>query len=182
MKRHSFILFAFVLLFALSAGAQNSKCVVVRGIAQEHLLDFGNPDWEGGQPGHPWVGPVQLSLGNEALVGKVSEYDGEPGPSNHTGQGRGTGNYFFDFGADGSFMVRYSHAVWPTWPKSSAAATGTFHAEGKVDVTAGTGRFANATGNIASDGPFLAWNLAGPIPSGRFNNSITGMLCGVAAK
>ena len=51
-----------------------------------------------------------------------------------------------------------------------------------VDSTAGTGRFANATGNITTDGPFVAWNLDAPIPSGRFNNTITGMLCSVAAK
>ncbi len=182
MKKYLFISFAFALFLAISAAAQNS-CVAVRGIAQEHLLDFGNPDWQGGQPGYPWVGPVQLALGkDEVLIGKVSEYDGDRGPSGHVGQGRDTGNYVFDFGADGSFTMRYTHAVWPTLPKFQAAFTGTFHAEGSVDVTAGTGRFANATGNITSDGPFLAWNLNAPPPSGRFNNTITGMLCNVAPK
>ncbi len=62
MKRYLFVPFVCVLLFSFSAFAQNN-CVAVRGIAQEHLLDFGNPDWEGGQPGYPWVGPVQLALG-----------------------------------------------------------------------------------------------------------------------
>lgn len=182
MRKSLFFVLGSFLLMALSAPAQN-KCVAVRGIAQEHLLDTGNPDWEGGLPGYPWVGPVQLALGeNEVLVGKVSEYDGEPGPSNHTGQGRDTGLFYFDFKDAGTFIVRYSHAVWPTQPKFVAAYTGTFHAEGSVDITAGTGRFANATGMITSDGPFLAWNLDLPTPSGRFNNTITGKLCNVAPK
>ena len=183
MRKSLFLVLGFFFLMTLSAPAQN-KCVAVRGIAQIHLLDFGNPDWEGGQPGYAWVGPVQLALGeNEVLIGKVSEYDGEPGPSNHTGQGRDTGSFFFDFGPDdGSFIVRYSHAVWPTLPKFVAAFTGTFHAEGSVDISAGTGRFVKATGKMTSDGPFLAWNLDQPIPSGRFNNTLTGMLCDVAPK
>ncbi len=182
MKRSLFVLLAFLLLCSFSAVAQ-TDCVAVRGIAQIHLLDFGNPDWEGGRPGDGWVGPVQLVLGkNEVLVGKISEYDGEPGPSNHTGQGRDTGSFFFDFGADGSFIVRYTHAVWPALPKFAAAFTGTFHAEGSVDMTNGTGRFTKATGNFTSDGPFLAWNLDQPIPSGRYNNTLTGRLCNVAPK
>lgn len=182
MKISMCIMLGFVLLFSLSAAAQNN-CAVVRGVAQEHLLDFNNADWQGGQPGYPWVGPVQLSLGkSEVLIGKVSEFDGAPGPSNHTGQGRDTGNFIFDFGAEGSFTMRYTHAVWPTLPKFAPGFTGTFHAEGTVDVTAGTGRFASATGNLTSDGPFLAWNLDAPTPSGRFNNTITGMLCNVVPK
>ena len=92
MRKCLFISFAFALLFVVSAFAQNN-CVAVRGIAQEHLLDFGNPDWQGGQPGYPWVGPVQLALGkDEVLIGKLSEYDGDRGPSSHVGQGRDTGN------------------------------------------------------------------------------------------
>jgi hypothetical protein len=164
--------------------AQNNNCVAVRGIAQGHLLDFGNPDWEGGRPGDAWVGPVQLVLGNqETLIGKISEYDGEPGPSNHTGQGRETGSFYFDFGPEnGSFIVRYTHAVWPTLPKFGAAFTGTFHAEGTVDVTNGTGRFVKTTGKMTSDGPFLAWNLDQEPPSGRYNNTLTGTLCNVAPK
>jgi hypothetical protein len=182
MKLFMRILLGFVLLFSFSAAAQNN-CTVVRGIAQEHLLDFNNLDWQGGQPGYPWVGPVQLALGkNEVLIGKVSEFDGAAGPSNHTGQGLDTGNFIFDFGAEGSLTMRYTHAVWPTLPKFVPAFNGSFHAEGSVDVTSGTGRFANATGNLTSDGPFLAWNLDAPIPSGRFNNTITGMLCNVVPK
>lgn len=165
-------------------GGDPNNCLAVQGIAQIHLLDFGNPDWEGGRPGDAWVGPVQLALGpDEVLIGKVSEYDGEPGPSHHTGQGRDTGSYYFDFYEQGSFVVRYTHAVWPNLPQFKAAATGTFHANGEVDITAGTGRFVKTTGSIITDGPFLAWNLDAPNPpSGRFNNTITGKLCNVAPK
>ena len=188
MRKSLFLVLCFFLLMALSAPAQD-KCVAVRGIAQIHLLDFGNPDWEGqwqgcsAVGGCAWVGPVQLTLGeNEVLLGKISEYDGEPGPSHHTGQGRDTGFFYFDFGNGDAFIVRYTHAVWPTLPQFVTAYTGTFHAEGSVDITAGTGRFVNATGRITGDGPFLAWNLDLPFPSGRFNNTITGKVCNVAPK
>jgi hypothetical protein len=182
MRKSFFLLFAFLLAFTLCATAQN-KCAPVRGIAQEHLLDFGNPDWEGGRPGDAWVGPVQLILGkDEVLVGKLSENDGDPGPSKGTGQGRG-GTYFFDFGEDGSFIVSYDNAVWPDLKRFGGAAfTGVFHAQGSVDITHGTGRFVNAKGNITTDGPFLAWNPMAPLPSARFNNTITGNLCNVAPK
>lgn len=178
MKSFVLLLLALLFVFVLSAGAQ-THCVAVRGIAQEHLLDFGSADWQGGVPGFPWVGPVQLSLGQtDVVIGKVSEYDGEPGPSNHTGQGRDTGTFVFDFGPEvGSFTLRYTHAVWPTSPKFVAAFSGTFHAQGTVDPNAGTGRFAGATGNLTTDGPFMAWNLSADVPSGRFNNTITGTLC-----
>ncbi len=184
MQKSFFLLAGLLLFFALVAPAQNNNCVPVRGIAQEHLLDFENPDWVGGRPGDPWVGPVQLVLGkNEVLIGKISENDGSAGPSNGTGQGR-NGSYLFDFGADGTFIVRYGNAVWPNLPRFNSAMTGTFHASGSVDVSAGTGRFANASGNIMTDGPFAAWSFVPPPapPSGRFNNSITGFLCNVAPK
>lgn len=183
MRFLSLAVFVSVVIVSPMYGGDPNNCVAVQGTAQIHLLDFGNPDWEGGRPGDAWVGPVQLALGpNEVLVGKVSEYDGEPGPSHHTGQGRDTGSYYFDFKEQGSFIVRYTHAVWPTLPQFQAAFTGTFHANGSVDVTAGTGRFINATGNIETGGQFLAWNLDETFPSGRFNNTITGKLCGVAPK
>ncbi len=181
MRKYQFV-FLVVLMFTISAVAQNN-CVAVRGVAQVHLLDVGNPDWEGGRPGDPWVGPVQLAVGNDdAFVGKISEYDGDPGPSNHTGQGRDTGSAYFDFGTDGSFIVRYTHAVWPALPKFGAAFTGTFHAEGTVDVSNGAGRFVHATGNITLHGRFLAWNLDQLLPSGRFNGEITGTLCNITPK
>jgi hypothetical protein len=164
-------------MFAFSAAAQNN-CLPVRGIAQEHLLDINNPDWQGGYPGAPWVGPVQLILGNnEVLVGKVSENDGTP-RSGHQDEG---GYFVFDFGAAGAFTVQTDNSVFPPSPKYKIAFTGTFHGQGRVGSIAGTlpGRFANATGNFTISGDFLAWDLAAPLPSGRFNASITGFLCNV---
>jgi len=182
MRKYLFFIVGSMFLFAVSAPAQNN-CLPVRGIAQVHLLDFDNPDWQGGRPGDGWVGPVQLAVGsNDVFIGKMSEYDGEPGPSNHTGQGRDTGSLFLDFGTDGSFIVRYPHAVWPTLSKFGAAFTGTFHGQGYIDASNGTGRFVHASGNIAFDGPFLAWNLDQPVPSGRFNATITGTVCNVVPK
>ncbi len=178
------LLVVLTLLFAFSATAQN-KCVTVRGSAQEHLLDFLNPDWQGGYPGAPWVGPVQLILGeSEVLLGKLSENDGVPGPSKGTGQARG-GYYVFDFGTDGMFVVQNDNAIFPNLPKFRAVAgTGTFRAQGVVDtaVNSRSGRFAYATGNIMTSGDFVACNLSMVPPSGRFNNTITGFLCNVAPK
>ncbi len=181
MKRLSLVSLCIVLLFGFSAFAQNN-CVAVRGVAQEHLLDFGNPDWDGGRPGDPWVGPIQLVLSNgEILIGKLSENDGEPGPSNGTGQGR-NGSYFFDFGTDGSFVVSYDNSVFPNLKKFAPIGTGIFRSQGKLVAANGTGRFTKATGNIMTDGTFVAWNLDQPLPSARFNNTITGTLCNVASK
>ncbi len=185
MRKYLVFVLGTVILFALSASAQNN-CVAVRGIAQEHLLDFGNPDFDGGRPGDPWVGPVQLVLGKgEILIGRISENDGEPGPSHGTGQARG-GSYLFDFGNQGSFVVLYGNSVFPTRPSfEGVAVTGTFRSQGSVDITQGEGRFAATTGNIATDGAFVAWNLdpnVFPLPSGRFNNTITGTLCNVGPK
>lgn len=181
MKKCTYASLFLMLLVACSGFAQN-KCATVQGIGQVHLLDFGNPDWQGGRPTDAWVGPVQLAVGkDQVFVGKVSEYDGEPGPSNHTGQGVDTGSFYFIF-PEGTLTVRYTHAVWPTFPKFQAAFTGTFHTEGSVDVTAGTGRFAHTTGNLTADGPFLVWNLDQLFPSGRFIPTFHGMLCNIASQ
>ena len=174
------LLSAVMFVFALSSAAQNT-CLPVRGIAQEHLLDFMSPDWQGGYPGAPWVGPVQLILGdNEILVGKVSENDGAPRPTGHQDVG---GYFVFDFGTNGAFTVKSDNSVFPPKPKfKDASFTGTFHGAGPVGTILeipGTGRFANATGNFSIKGDFMAWDLNAPIPSGRFNASISGFLCNV---
>jgi len=173
-------LIAFISLFIVPPmyGGDPNNCVAVSGVAQEHLLDFDNPDWQGGRPGDPWVGPVQLVAGDEIFIGKISENDGDPGPSKGTGQGR-RGSYLFDFGTQGSFIVRYGNAEWPTLPKFPNFAVGKFRSQGSVDITHGMGRFTKTTGNIMTDGPFVAWNLDQPIPAGRFNNTITGKVCSV---
>jgi hypothetical protein len=189
MRKSLLLVLAFALSFALLATAQNN-CLAVRGIAQEHLLDFGNPDWQGGEDGAPWVGPVQLILGDQKiLVGKVSENDGEKKPTLpqkqatvHQSEG---GHFFFDFTKDGygTFVVQTDNSVYPFLPKfKDVAGTGTFHGQGPVDTNMGTGRFANATGNFTIKGDFLAWDLeAKPpsAPSARFNVTITGFLCNV---
>ena len=56
-------------------------------------------------------------------TGWDADYDGDLGPSNGTGQGRG-GSYFFYFGSQGSFIVRYNNSEWPNLPKFPTAAVG----------------------------------------------------------
>ncbi len=179
------------------AGAPDN-CVALKGVAQEHLLDFSDPMYIGRfdpeRGPDPWVGPVVFLLSTgEVLQGKISEYDGDATPPPFgVGQGKG-GSYLFDFFDQGSFIVKYDNAVWPNLRQFASyneagelkTGTGTFHANGTVDVTAGTGRFSNTTGNIMTDGPFIAWNLdvkPPNLPSGRFSNSISGTLCNIAQK
>jgi hypothetical protein len=180
MRRLLLLLSMMALVFAASAAAQNN-CVSVRGMTQQHLLDLTSPDWLGGYPGAPWVGPVQLILGdNEVLVGKVSENDGSLRKTDHQEMG---GYFVFDFGAEGSFTLQTDNSVFPPRPKyQGIAAAGVFHGQGPVGTLAeipGTGRFANATGTVFVKGDFIAWNLTAPLPSGRANFSITGLLCNV---
>lgn len=181
MWKSVLFILAITFVFAPSAAAQNN-CLPVRGIAQEHLLDLANRDWQGGYPGAPWVGPIQLILGDrEVLIGKVSENDGAPRLTGHQDVG---GYFVFDFGADGTFTVETDNSVFPPKPKfKDTSFTGTFHGQGPVNtipnIQAGTGKFASATGNFSIQGDFMAWNLTEPIPSGRFNGTITGFLCNV---
>lgn len=180
MKKLVLLLLVITFVFALSAAAQNN-CVPVRGMTQQHLLDVTSPDWQGGYPGAPWVGPVQLILNDhEVLVGKVSENDGAPRKTGHQDIG---GYFVFDFGANGTFTLQTDNSTFPPKPKfQEVAFTGTFHGQGPVGTLPeipGTGRFANATGNFSVKGDFMAWDLTAPLPSGRFNASITGFLCNV---
>lgn len=180
MRRFLLLLSITAFIFTLTSVAQNN-CIPVRGITQQHLLDVNSPDWQGGYPGAPWVGPVQLILGdNEVLTGKVSENDGPPRNTGHQDIG---GYFVFDFGPNGSFTVQTDNSVFPPKPRfNDVALTGTFHGQGPVGTIAdipGTGRFSSATGNFSIKGDFLAWNLTTRPPSGRFNASISGFLCNV---
>jgi len=170
MWRSLLLLFAFALVFADSAIAQNN-CVAVRGLAQEVLADSHHP-------GYPWSGPVQLILGDDAvLLGTVLENDGtkkDNDPAAHQSEG---GRFVFDFGADGTFTVLTDNSVYPFLPKpSNIAKTGTFHGQGPIDALTGTGRFSGASGNFNIRGDFFAM---GPPPFGRFNVTITGFMCNV---
>jgi hypothetical protein len=170
MRRSFFVVLAFVILFGLSAVAQN-RCAAVRGLAQEVLADPSHP-------GYPWSGPVQLILeDNTVLKGTVLENDGAKknnDPAAHQSEG---GRFVFDFGDDGMFTVVTDTSVYPFLPKlGDVAKTGTFHGEGPVEALTGTGRFSNASGNFTIKGDFFA---VVPPPFGRFNATITGFLCDV---
>ena len=60
MQKSLLLVLAFMFVFGLSATAQNN-CVAVRGLAQEVLLDPAHP-------AYPWSGPVQLILGDNAVL------------------------------------------------------------------------------------------------------------------
>jgi hypothetical protein len=170
MRKASLLLLASVSVFVCSATAQNN-CVSVRGLAQEVLADPVHP-------GFPWSGPVQLILDdNTVLKGTVLENDGtkkDNDPAAHQSEG---GRFVFDFGADGQFTVLTDDSVYPFLPKQSdVAKTGTFHGQGPVDISSGTGRFSNASGNFTIKGDFLA---VVPPPFGRFNATINGFICNV---
>lgn len=159
-------------------------CVPVRGLAQQELFNFNyilRWDPVTHMPLDPWAGPVQIVLGNnEVLTGIVSENDGTIADPQHgnAGQGRG-GSMLFDFGHDGTFLVRNANAVWPGTPRFAGVNFGLMYFKAEGAIESGTGRFATAKGNITFDGPAVAWNADVFPPSGRFNNNISGNVCGV---
>ncbi len=170
MRKSWILVLTLTFVFGLSAAAQNN-CVAVRGLAQEVLADTTHP-------GYPWSGPVQLILGdNIVLRGTVLENDGikkDNDPAAHQSEG---GRFVFDFDGEGEFTVLTENSVYPFLPKpSDVAKTGSFHGQGPVDSSNGTGRFLNASGNLNIKGDFLAMM---PPPFGRFNVTITGFLCDV---
>ena len=170
MRRSLLLVLVCGAMFARLAAAQNN-CVAVRGLAQEVLADPNHP-------GFPWSGPVQLILGDNAVLkGTVLENDGakkDNDPAAHQSEG---GRFIFDFGSDGQFTVLTDNSVYPFLPKQSEIAkTGTFHGQGPVQTASGAGRFYNASGNFTIKGDFFA---AGPPMFGRFNATITGFLCNV---
>jgi len=133
-----------------------------------------------------WGGPVYGSLGGqELLFGLFSGNDGTDfwrGVGGNIGQGKG-GSYTFAFGPTDnpmkdSFTTYVTNAVFPIVP--GKIGFGSY--QGAHKIVSGTGRFANASGNLLMVGPWLAW----PDPtswlgvSGRFNGEISGSICNVA--
>jgi hypothetical protein len=168
MRKSILLVAALVLVLGKISTAQNN-CVAVRGLAQETLADPSHP-------GYPWSGQDQLIFGDIlVLKGTVLENDGtkkDNDPAAHQSEG---GRFIFDFGSHGMFTVLTDNSVYPFLPKQSdIAKRGTFHGQGPVDISSGTGRFSNASGNFTIKGDFLAM---GPPPYGRFNVSISGFLC-----
>jgi hypothetical protein len=79
--------------------------------------------------------------------------------------------------------VEYNNSEYPNKPKFLPDyGVGKFRSQGSINILNGAGRFTKTTGNIMTDGTFVAWNLDRPFPSARFNNTITGKLCNIGPK
>ncbi len=129
-------------------------------------------------PDDVWGGDFYGSLGGEFVSGYFSGNDGEPGPP-HARPGLGTnGHYKFVFDSangDDSFIMEVGHAAWPFPPGK----VGMGEYRGNAQIVQGTGRFANASGHINWQGPFIVWTADNINYSGKFNAEISGSVCGI---
>ncbi len=119
-----------------------------------------------------WGGNVYGMLGGQFVQGIFSG-GGEAAESHGVNTVGRDGFYKFVFGAD-SLTVQFTNAVWPFPPGKRGI--GEYKGEGKI--VEGTGRFANAWGNVTWSGPFIVW-VEGESVYARFNADIKGSVCGV---
>jgi hypothetical protein len=186
MKKLGLVLIVSAMAFSfVPPAAAQSNCLPFMAIAQAELL---NPVYL--RPGDLWGGPIEATLGDEILVGIFSENDGTPFKNPYppppfeptpgvVGIGRG-GTGIYKFSDDDSFTVKVGTAVWPYPPSKN----GFGHWRGNAKITGGTGRFANATGHVSGDGPFVVWvemvaieGVPTPVPAGRWNPTMNGVIC-----
>ncbi len=176
--------------FAGSARAQGG-CVAFRAITQAQwpspyqnlnmpLLDV-------------WGGTVFASLGTpgaqKAAIGLVGVFSGADADNYETDVrprtfgGMGLhGAYTFAFGDPGQpwdtytdkFTVTLGRAVWNMGP---GQVVGDYQASGQI--TAGTGRFAGATGSLTIQGPAFDVVLSPELEIARWTPEIAGTICGV---
>ncbi len=121
-----------------------------------------------------WGGDVYGTLGGEFLTGIFSGNDGNATAHGVTTLGT-NGSYTFVFGTD-SFTMEVAHAAWP-FPYGKE---GLGYYRGAAKIVQGTGRFANASGNLYWSGPFIVWSPDDWVTVyGRYNAEIRGNICGV---
>lgn len=121
-----------------------------------------------------WGGDVLGMLGGEFVSGYFSGNDG-----NAIGHGISNtatnGHYEFVVGSD-SFTIEVAHAVF-NFPTGKA---GFGEYKGHATIVAGTGKFQHASGSVDWEGPFFVWSPDGEHYYGRFNPTITGIICGIS--
>ena len=127
------------------------------------------------RPNDDWGGPIQAYLGDELLQGKISGTDGDVRWHSHVGMGK-DGSSYFDFGNGNTFTTIATQGTFPN-PPGQFPVGGSY--QGAHKIVSGTGRFANASGNLFMKGPYIVWGLQDPLPQGRFNSEITGNISGV---
>jgi len=183
MKReasHFFIIVFAVAVAALLCPAPSlqaqQNCPSFHALLQYQLLNFDLLL----RPGDDWGGYFYGYLGQEFLHGNGSGNDGTVTWHQHIGMGKG-GSQFFDFGYDNdgnhnTFTTFSTQGTFPN-PPGQFPVGGTY--QGAHKIAAGTGRFANASGNLFIKGPYVVWDLDKALPQGRFNAEITGNICGV---
>lgn len=139
---------AAALIMAATPGwAQKSDCQDLRAIW------IGSITIVGGEI--HWGGTVVAAIGDEVLEGTVSTVvipfrKQTPGV---VGMDRGT-QYLYNFGGGNTFTLELQSAG--TFPSPPGKYPFGYYRD-VSRIIAGTGRFANATGNVAQSGPFLAW-------------------------
>ena len=138
-------------------------------------------------PSDVWGGTLYASLDGEALTGYFGGNDGLVTRQGVNGQGEG-GVYRAGFGCTldpvtnlytcaHTIVFEAQHSVFPVMP--GWIGFGVDHAN-TATITSGTGRFANAWGNLNFGGPYYVWANpnAPPAKLGRFNADLYGMICG----
>ena len=126
-----------------------------------------------------WGGNIYAYLDQEPLVGIFSGNDGETSWHRWVGMGKG-GTYKFAFGPladNNTFTIVATQATFPN-PPGKFPIGGMYQAA--WNIMEGTNRFQNASGNLFTKGPYLAWTFDNWVTvEGRFNAEITGNVCGV---
>jgi len=177
MRRKTILTLIFV--FAAAVAAFLLPALGPRAQAQQACTEFRAIGHATLPTPHPlsdtdtWGADVWGTLGGQLLSGYVTGNDGNTSGHGVTGMGT-NGSYTYVFGTD-TIVVEIAHAAWPFPP--GKAGLGYYRGAGKI--VQGTGRFANASGNIDWAGPFMVWTPDGTNYQGRFNPEIRGNICGV---
>ena len=170
-----FVFTAAVAAFLLPAAGPKAQaqqsCPSFHALLQAELFPE-NPV----RPGDVWGGNAYafLDQNDQALVGRFSGEDGEGSWQGKVGMGRG-GSYAFDFGNGNTFTAGAIHATFPN--PAGTYGFGMYQSSWKIQE--GTGRFANASGNLFTTGPYTAWSPDGEHVYGRWNGEVKGNICGV---
>jgi hypothetical protein len=169
MHKFRAVIVVFVLILLVLPVIAQSDCVQFRGIGHARLLDptlLVRPD-------DVWGGHVAFMFGEQKLTGMFSGQDGyvvEHKVSNVAWDG----TYMMDFGGGNTILWRVGTGAWPYSP--GKLTFGAYRSTAKIEV--GTGRFEGATGNLATDGPFIWW-LDDIGIDGYWNPTFTGKICGM---